>query len=104
MEGEAAVQHCVNIGTQPTGAYVVYTLVTDDDSTVRANIEHSYKAIAERDYPGYKRRADTDWPYYMDERKNKPVFLLDKGFLPLHCPAGKEWLSDDVGHSALCET
>ena len=56
MEGQAAVQHCLNIGTQPTGVYV-HTLVTDDDSTVRANTKHSYKAIAQRDYPGYTRKA-----------------------------------------------
>jgi hypothetical protein len=102
MEGEASVQHCINIGTQPTGAYV-YTLITDDDSTVRANTKHSYKVIADRDYPGYSKRADTDWPYYMDNTKNppKPVFLKDKGLLPLHCPAVKQWLSD-IGHRVKC--
>ena len=102
MEGQAAVQHCLNIGTQPTGVYV-HTLVTDDDSTVRANTKHSYKAIAQRDYPGYTRKADTDWPYYMDNSKDppKPMFLKDKGLLPLHCPAVNEWLSD-IGHRVKC--
>ena len=102
MEGSAAVQHCVNIGTQPTGAYV-HTLVTDDDSTVRANTKHSYKALADRDYPGWRKRADTDWPFYMDESKDPPkaVFLKDKGFLPLHCPRVDDWISD-IGHRVKC--
>ena len=103
MEGTAAVQHCLNIGTQPTVGAYVHTLVTDDDSTVRANTKHSYKAIADRDYPGYRRRADTDWPFYMDNSKDPPkqMFLKDKGLLPLHCPEVRQWLSD-VGHRVKC--
>ena len=102
MEGAAAIQHCVNVGTQPTGAYV-HTLVTDDDSTVRANTKHSYKAEADRDYPGWTRKAATDWPFNMDYSKDppKPVFLLDKGLLPLHCPKVEQWLSD-IGHRVKC--
>jgi hypothetical protein len=103
MEGAAAVQHCMNVGAQPTGAYV-HTLVTDDDSTVRANTKHSYKAEADRDYPGWTRRANTNWPFFnMDNSKvpPKPVFLMDKGLLPLQCPKVTEWLSD-IGHRVKC--
>jgi len=42
MEAQGAVQHCVEVATGPSGAYIAGA-VTDDDSTTRSNLKHSLK-------------------------------------------------------------
>jgi len=104
MEPKAAKQHKVDIETQDNGVYI-HTLLTDDDSTVRANTKWSYKAVADRDFPGWRRKADTDWPFRMvpDKKNNdwKRSYHPDYGILPLCCFAIFKYLSD-IGHRVKC--
>ena len=56
MEPTASVQHKIDIDRGDSKAYI-HTLLTDNDSTVRANMLHSYKSLADRDYPGWNERG-----------------------------------------------
>ena len=96
MEGKATVQHCIDIHSSSAAQAYVHTLVTDDDSTVRANTKHSYKAVAIRDYGLNFKKKDTDWPWRYDS-KVEVQHLEDRGKLPLQVTPVKEWWSD-VGH------
>ena len=96
MEGEGTVQHCIDIHSSLACEAYVHTLITDDDSTVRANTKHSYKAVAIRDYGLNFKKKNTDWPWKYDS-KGEQYFLEDRGKLPLHVAPVKEWWSD-VGH------
>jgi hypothetical protein len=108
MEAKATVQHKLDIDTGDTGAYV-HTLLTDDDSTVRANMLHSYKAVADRDYPGWNEeggvgKAGTDWPYDVKVNKKGGTYKHyhnDYGKIPLALTAVSKFISD-VGHRVKC--
>ena len=109
MEAKAAIQHKIVIDTAPTGAWM-HTVLTDDDSTTRANLLHSYKALADRDYPGWNARngcgkGGTDWPY--ENKVNSKTgklyghYYTDYGKIPLYLPAVQHFWSD-VGHRVRC--
>jgi hypothetical protein len=101
MEPDATVQHKVDIELPNNGVYVA-TLLTDDDSTVRANTRYGYRALADRDYPGWSRRkGDTNWPYKINAATGKPVYFPDYGKLPLQCYPISKFLSD-IGHRVKC--
>ena len=101
MEPLAAVQHCVEISKR-TGdgvqAYVA-TLITDDDSTTRANCKHSYKQQMIQQYGSYNKaqRDAFGWP----RKKGGKSFVDDHGKLPTNTPAVKTFLSD-IGHRVKC--
>ena len=104
MEPKASAKHKVDIETRSNGVYI-HTLLTDDDSTVRANTKWSYKALADRDHPGWRKKSDTDWPFRIvpDRKKggDKRSYLVDYGLLPLYCFAIYRYLSD-IGHRVKC--
>ena len=108
MEAKATVQHKLDIDGGTTGAYI-HTLLTDDDSTVRANILHSYHAVADRDYPGWNDgggvgKGGTDWPYELRTNTKGGLYkhyYKDYGKLPLHLTAVSSFISD-IGHRVKC--
>ena len=109
MEAVASVRHKLDIDGGNTGAWI-HTLLTDDDSTVRANMLHSYKAIADRDYPGWDQRpggcgkGGTDWPYQVKTNKKGvtyKAYYKDYGKVPLNLPSVRYFWSD-VGHRVKC--
>ena len=110
MEAKASLQHKVEIDTGNTGAYI-HTLLTDDDSQTRANLLHSYKAIADRDYPGWDDKATggcgkggTDWPFeYRTTKHGKEykAYYKDYGKVPLNIPQVQVFKSD-IGHRVKC--
>jgi len=94
MEPLTAVEHCITIGRNSQQAYIA-VMVTNDDSSTRANCKHSFKGLAERDFPGQPKRL-TEWPFHLN-KDGKKVYLEDYGHIPLDVPEVKECLSD-VGH------
>jgi hypothetical protein len=108
MEAKASLQHKIEIDTEDIGAYI-HTLLTDDDSQTRANLLHSYKAIADRDYPGWNEeggcgKGGTDWPFeYRTTKKGKryKAYYTDHGKVPLHIPQVQVFKSD-IGHRVKC--
>ena len=109
MEAKASVQHKVEIDTGDTAGAYIHTLLTDDDSQTRANLLHSYKAIADRDYPGWNEeggcgKRGTDWPYeWRTTKKGKryKAYYLDHGKVPLDIPQVQVFKSD-IGHRVKC--
>ena len=106
MEGTASVQHKMAMDGSDTGAWI-HTLLTDDDSTVRANMIHIYKAVADRDYPGWNTKegvgkANIDWPFQWKQNKRGRWYrhyYLDRGKLPLQLPPVNTFLL----YRALCQ-
>ena len=108
MEAKASVQHKIEVDTGDSGAFI-HTLLTDDDSQTRANLLHSYKELADRDYPGWNGdggcgKGRTDWPYeYRTTKKGKryKAYYKDYGKVPLHIPQVQVFKSD-IGHRVKC--
>jgi hypothetical protein len=108
MEPKASVQHKLDIDRGESKAYI-HTLLTDDDSTVRSNMIHSYSAVANRDYPGWNQdggcgKGGTDWPYCVKVSKKGVTYkhyYSDKGKIPLDLPPIQTFLSD-IGHRVKC--
>jgi len=96
MEPLAAVAHCKNLAASadPHLQCYVAQLVTDDDSTTRANTKHSFKAVADRDYPGWTQKRNTAWPFKVNDDTNKRTYLPDHGLLPLWVPSINKYLCD----------
>jgi hypothetical protein len=99
MEPLAAVQHCVEIAGRDGNLAYVHTLVTDDDSSTRANCRHSYKEQMIKKYGTFNKRQRDEfgWP----RKKDGKSFVDDLGKLPMDIPPVKEFLSD-VGHRVKC--
>ena len=95
MEPLAAVDHCKYLANKQEDNLQCYIhqLITDDDSTTRANTKHSYRALADRDYPGWTQKKNTDWPFKLDRRGGR-VYLPDHGKLPLWVPEINSYLCD----------
>jgi hypothetical protein len=101
MEPLAAVQHCVEIAKRTGDGVQAYvsTLVTDDDSTTRANCKHSYQQQMINQYGTFnpRQRDAFGWP----RKKDGKGFVDDHGKLPTNTPAVQTFLSD-VGHRVKC--
>ena len=82
-----------------TAQAYVHTLVTDDDSSTRANCRHSYKELMIKRYGTFNKakRDEFGWP----RKKDGKSFVDDLGKLPIDVPAVKEYLSD-IGHRVKC--
>ena len=95
MEPLAAVDHCKYLAGKEQDDLQCYItqLITDDDSTTRANTRHSYRALADRDHPGWTQKKNTDWPFKVD-RRGARVYLPDHGKLPLWVPEISSYLCD----------
>jgi len=95
MEPLAAVDHCKFLAGKEQDNLQCYItqLITDDDSTTRANTRHSYRALADRDHPGWTQKKNTDWPFKVD-RRGARVYLPDHGKLPLWVPEITSYLCD----------
>jgi len=83
MEAHAAVA-CVT-ALFKTGIAYVFEIVGDDDSSVRANLWHSFQALFDA---GIWANKKTCWP-----KKNKN-YAKDYGKLPLTVPAIQSFLAD----------
>jgi len=97
MEPLAAVAHCKNLAASADPHFQCYVaqLVTNDDSTTRANTKHSFKAVADRDYPGWTQKRNTAWPFKINADTNtKRTYLPDHGLLPLWVPSINKYLCD----------
>lgn len=95
MEPLAAVDHCKNLAGKNEDDLQCYIsqLITDDDSTTRANTRHSYRAMADRDFPGWTQKKDTAWPFKLNNKGSR-VYLPDHGKLPLWVPEITSYLCD----------
>jgi len=83
MEAHAAVA-CVT-ALFKTGIAYVFEIVGDDDSSVRANLRHSFQALIDA---GIWANKKTCWP------KKKKNYVKDHGKLPLTVPAIESYLAD----------
>ena len=108
MEPKASVQHKLDIDRGDGKAYI-NTLLTDDDSTVRANMIYSHTEVANRDYPGWNDvggcgKGGTDWPYCVKMNRKGVTYksyYQDKGKVPLDVPPIETFISDK-GHRVKC--
>ena len=97
MKAFGTVQHCIDLFNSSANIYMA-GLVTDDDATTRANVQHSYHDICERNHPGSmvdgkipsKMKRRLGWP--LD--KNGKVVSKNPGKLPIHVPPPKLFWSD----------
>ena len=99
MEPLGTVQHCIDTADGPHDVYVC-TLITDDDSTTRANVKHSHADIIENEFPGSK-DADGNIPSRQKRAKGWPIdpnnikkLLPDTGKPPIRVPEVKRFLAD----------
>jgi len=68
-----------------TGLAYVFEVVGDDDSSIQANLRHSFNALIKE---GIWNNKKMQWP------KRNGSYVLDHGKLPLHMPAISNFLSD----------
>jgi hypothetical protein len=97
MEPSGAVQHCIDIGRSNIGVYVA-ALVTDDDSTTRCNVKHSFHDVIEKNFPGSK-DGTRKIPSRMKRQLGWPItdgnkLAKDYGNLPIDVPEPKNLLSN----------
>jgi hypothetical protein len=72
-------------------------LVGDDDSSLSANMKHSYRVKIDSNL-----MAETDWPRGPPTAKNsKGTKRPDHGMLPITCPEVKQQLADPT-HRTKC--
>jgi len=95
MEAQGAAQHCIEVATGPSGAYIA-GVVTDDDSTTRSNLKHSLKeTFNQRHGEGNwnsRTKRQLGWPVGPDNK-----LVKDTGRLPLNVPT-PNFLHSDKGH------
>ena len=109
MEPSGAVQNVIDIYVKSGGRFYCYQIVTDDDSTVRANTKHSLEAKLKKDKPeaastltadNYKSRVyyKKSYKYILGMPKDeKGHYIPDLGKVPINIPGVYSWLADK-GH------
>jgi hypothetical protein len=95
MEGIGAVEHCKNVfgraGTR-CRAYI-RQIVTDDDSSTRANLRHSIKATLDEHFGEEGWTKGEHWPR-VNPQDPKSSFVPDPGLMPLEVPQVILYLCD----------
>ena len=94
MEGIGTVEHCKSTFSRQgpkTRAYI-RQIVTDDDSTTRANLRHSIKAVLDDNYGDGGWQKKDHWPR-VDNVPDKP-YVKDNGLMPLWVPQVLLYLCD----------
>jgi hypothetical protein len=94
MEAIAGVKLLVEVAANGTP---IARLVGDDDSSLSANMKHSYRVKIDSNL-----MAETDWPRGPPTAKNsKGTKKPDHGMLPISCPEVKQQLADPT-HRTKC--
>ena len=94
MEGIGSVEHCKAIFSRAGNKVRGYirTIVTDDDSTTRANLRHSLKEELDAKYGDGGWQKTDHWPRVDNDPKK--AFVKDNGLMPLWAPAVLHYLCD----------
>jgi hypothetical protein len=102
MEPSGAVQNVIDIFVKSEGKVYVYQIVTDDDSSVRANTKHNLLETLKADYPEIADILDnvkkSEWKGLLHwPRDAEGKFVMHYGKVPINIPGVYSWLADK-GH------